>query len=115
MKNVYLVLFAMLISSATFAQKGGSSSNTDIQGEPNGCRDARSSNPTYAYNSIMYNSAISSGYKQAYQLGFYRCKSSSAWQVVNGKLVNTSTTKPSNKVRPCSKDFPGTSSTGPCI
>jgi len=115
MKNVYLILFAILMSSTTFAQKGGSTQNTDFQGEPNGCRDARTSNPTNAYNSIMNNSAISRGYKEAYQLGFYRCKSSSAWQVVNGKLVNTTKTKPGNKVRPCSKDFAGGSTTGPCI
>lgn len=96
MKKVYLVLIAVLISTASFAQKGGT--NTDYLGEANGCVDARSSDPNGAYKKIMFSSAQTSGYKQAYQLGWSRCRSSSNWVIVNGKLIYKDKTK--NPFRP---------------
>ncbi|MFK7812568.1 MAG: hypothetical protein AB8B59_08745 [Maribacter sp.] len=86
MKKVYLVLIALMISSVTFAQRG--STNTDHLGEMNGCVDARSSDPNGTYQKIMNSSAQTSEYKQAYQLGWARCRSSKDWVIVKGKLVN---------------------------
>lgn len=56
----------------------------------NGCNDARTPGVTMqTYYSVMQNPSISRQYKEAYDLGWTRCKGSSSWVVDSklGKLV----------------------------
>lgn len=106
MKKAYLVLIAVLISSASFAQ---SAQQINDMGLMNGCRDAKATNAQARYDQIMNSSAQSNAYKQAYQLGWGSCRNSQLTYVwYKGKLVlKGPATKPSSKTRPCEKDFPG--------
>lgn len=103
MKKVYLVLFAILVSSTSFAQRGGSSNVsptglTDYQyaqmGQRNGCSDSQERNANERFNQIMFNQSIPRAYKEGYEGGWISCK--------NGSSTPSG---PSNGSRPCSQDF----------
>ena len=85
MKKLVMLFVLAFVASWGYSQK---TVPTNDMGLRNGCTDYRRSNGNVnTYNSVMYSSAQSSAYKQAYDLGWSRCQSSSNWIIKNGKLV----------------------------
>lgn len=105
MKKVYLILFAILVSTGTFAQKdtsGSSSTNGQLgnMGIITGCNDAKQSNANARYLQIMQSSAQQQEYKSGYDTGWHACyKTSGKYTYYKGVLVfEGPKTKPGGKV-----------------
>jgi len=87
MKKFLIVFSVMLTCSFGFSQ---TAQQLNDMGLNNGCNSYRTSNGNqHTYLSIMQSSAQTREYKEAYDLGWRRCQSSSDWKIINGKLVNT--------------------------
>jgi hypothetical protein len=87
MKKFIIASITVLMSSFGFSQ---TAQQLNDMGLNNGCNSYRTSNGNeYTYLSIMQSSAQTREYKEAFDLGWRRCQSSSDWKIINGKLVNT--------------------------
>lgn len=88
MKKILLTTFMTFFLTFSYSQ-----ASQEAMGANNGCLDGKATaySPTYmnTLNSILYNSAISNEYKDAYQEYFYKCREEELrGEPISGGLTN---------------------------